>query len=105
MSTPVSNDVLASDVVPHLATDSVEVLGNGGFGMTGDVGPSELIGGGHHNDDTTPGIRQSFARGNRGDRPLPRERMLAQVARKCLKRPKPRAWSTILNDTKGINRN
>lgn len=96
LSTPVSNDhILATDVAPNLGTDSVEVLGNGGFSMTGDIGPSELIGGGHHNDDTTPNIRQSFARGNRGDGPLPRERMLAQVVRKNLKRPKPRAWSTI----------
>ena len=97
-NTPVSDSApsLPNNVDPNLPVDNVEVLGNGGFGMTTTgVGPAELIGGGHHNDDTTAAVRQSFARGNRGSGPLPRERMLAQVVRKGVKRPRPRGWSSI----------
>ena len=89
------------DIAPALGADNLEIISNGGFfadeetttmGFSASHGIDELVGGGHHNDDSSPLVRQQFARRGRTGEPLPRDRLHAIVERKGLKRPKPRHW-------------
>lgn len=85
-----------------LATDNLEIITNGGiaFAEANRDGqsqrqelPEELLGAGHHNDDTSRQFRRMFERSNRNkDEVLPRDRLHSIVAAGEFKRPTPKKW-------------
>lgn len=77
--------VVEEEIVPEsIAADTIEIAAHGGIrvratgsGVDGDYVPEDLMGSGHHNDDTSRAQRRLFARSGRssnGDK-LPRDKL------------------------------
>jgi hypothetical protein len=84
-----------------LVTDNLDIITNGGIafvennrdGQSQSHSPDNLLGAGHHNNDTTCQIQRMFERSNRNkDKILPRDRLHSVIAAGGFKRPTPKKW-------------
>jgi hypothetical protein len=91
------NTDLPEDISEPLALDGLEIVGNGGIPLEMNEYnsrlPDQLLGGGHHFDDTSAAFRQQYVRRFANDDP--RERLRRIVERQGLSRPIPVEWKRM----------
>ena len=85
-----------NDVPDSLATDALEIAGNGGVPLVSNennrTSPEQLLDAGHHHKDTTPAFRRQFSRRGLGLRSLPRETLRDVTFGGGFRRPTPILW-------------
>jgi hypothetical protein len=79
-----------------LASDTIEIMSHGGIALEGasTTGPSELLGGGDHHDDTSRAYRQQYRRRSCVVA-CPRDRIVRSIETSGMERPTPKAWLEI----------